>query len=433
MEKKEIEELLGNTTDFNTELSSSSDEEKNPDGKTVKKYFNIKLKKLLDANEAYSNIKITFSDFIEELHVYIFSKIFNNDQLDKKVAKKILKEIREYFAGETQIEIDSFYPSISGEKIQLLFKLIEDYSYPKLIEIDPKVKYTVIVESTYCLEKNVIKKAEQLRKNFLFFSVINKYYKKYKEYLEEFYEYFIKKYIFSKKVIGTIYEYQKDNNFDLSGFSNYIILMASNSTLKLFKDASDSIYKATPYEASEIDYNIEKCFQFPILKPKIKLDEKKSFKGKEGNNGTDNVTTKNTELFDSYRRFKYLFEKINLENDFKAKSIYLDLYLKVVTPKKQIKDKLDELIKAIKENNNSLSKENESMRTELNNTKIQLVNTQNALANTQNELTNTKNELTNTRSELANTKNELLKTNQNVEKLMRYIQQKDPKFKIENI
>jgi chromosome segregation ATPase len=195
--------------------------------------------------------------------------------------------------------------------------------------------------------------------------------------------------------------------------------MASNSTLKLFKDASDSIYKATPYEASEIDYNIEKCFQFPILKPKIKLDEKKSFKGNEGNNGTDNVTTKNTELFDSYRRFKYLFEKINLENDFKAKSIYLDLYLKVVTPKKQIKDKLDELIKAIKENNNTLSKENESMRTELNNTKIQLVNTQN--------------ELTNTRSELANTKNELLKTNQNVEKLIRYIQQKDPKFKIENI
>ena len=124
----------------------------------------------------------------------------------------------------------------------------------------------------------------------------------------------------------------------------------------------------------------------------------------------------------SYRRFKYLFEKINLENDFKAKSIYLDLYLKVVTPKKQIKDKLDELIKAIKKNNNNnntLSKENESMRTELNNTKIQLANTQN--------------ELTNTRSELANTKNELLKTNQNVEKLIRYIQQKDPKFKIENI
>ena len=209
--------------------------------------------------------------------------------------------------------------------------------------------------------------------------------------------------------------------------------MASNSTLKLFKDASDSIYKATPYEASEIDYNIEKCFQFPILKPKIKLDEKKSFIGNEGNNETDNVTTKNRELFDSYRRFKYLFEKINLENDFKAKSIYLDLYLKVVTPKKQIKDKLDELIKAIKANNNTLSKKNENMKTELNNTKIQLANTQNALANTQNELTNTQNELTNTRSELANTKNELLKTNQNVEKLMRYIQQKDPKFKIENI
>ena len=88
MEKKEIEELLGNTTDFNTELSSSSDEEKNPDGKTVKKYFNIKLKKLLDANEAYSNIKITFSDFIEELHYYIFSKYLTMINLIKRWQKR---------------------------------------------------------------------------------------------------------------------------------------------------------------------------------------------------------------------------------------------------------------------------------------------------------------------------------------------------------
>ena len=87
------------------------------------------------------------------------------------------------------------------KKFRIFFDLINPYSYPKIgiEEVDPKVKYTVLVESTYCLKKNIIKKSEQLRKNFLFFSIMNKFYKKYKEYLEDFYEILIKKCIFSEK------------------------------------------------------------------------------------------------------------------------------------------------------------------------------------------------------------------------------------------
>ena len=83
------------------------------------------------------------------------SKVFKNDKLDKKVAKNILKLIKEYFKDENEIEIDSVYTLISGEKMKNFIDLINPYSYPyiEIEKIDPKPKYTVLVESTYCLKK----------------------------------------------------------------------------------------------------------------------------------------------------------------------------------------------------------------------------------------------------------------------------------------
>lgn len=87
----------------------------------------------------------------------------------EKVAKNILGQFEGYFGGEEDIEIGLLFPFINGSKIDNFFKLIDEYSYPQKISIDPKIDYTVVVESTYCLKKNVIKKSEQLRKLFLFF------------------------------------------------------------------------------------------------------------------------------------------------------------------------------------------------------------------------------------------------------------------------
>ena len=75
----------------------------------------------------------------------------------------------------------------------------------------------------------MIKKSEQMRKIFLLFGILNKYYKLYKGFFENFYEFFIKKYIYSDKSLKYSDKYQKVPNFDLSGFENYVILFVSIS------------------------------------------------------------------------------------------------------------------------------------------------------------------------------------------------------------
>lgn len=352
--QNEVKDLLGNITDFKSELLSGEEEMENPDGKSVEKYFNIKLKTQLDAKDSYSNIKIVISDFLEELRLYMFGKTFNNEKLDKKIAKTILDEIGAYLKDETEIEIDSFYPYISGEKINQFFKLTTNYSYPTFVKINPGDKYTVVVESTYCLKKNIIKKCEQLRKNFLFFSILNKFYKKYDVYLEDFYEFFIKRHIFIDKNIKSVYDYKKDVNFDLSSFDNYIILFVTNSKFDFFNEVKLFLEQSKPLVENEIEFNIEKCFQFPLPKVKCPKIESKKFSEIEDNNlelpkneeekkKTQKSKKGEPKLFYSYRKFRHLINNINMETNFKIKIIYLDLYLNVLAPKCEIVAKLDNL------------------------------------------------------------------------------------------
>ena len=145
--KNEIDELLGDIKDFKPELEFGDENMKNPDDKEVEKNFHIKIKNQLGVENYISFIKIKISEFIDDLKIYMSNKILINDKLDKKVAKNILKQINEYFKDENEILINSVYTSISGEKIQNFFDLINPYSYPQIeIEkVDPKVKYTVLV------------------------------------------------------------------------------------------------------------------------------------------------------------------------------------------------------------------------------------------------------------------------------------------------
>ena len=385
--KDEMKELLGKITDFKSDLVSgdeNQENQENPDGKAVEKYFHLKLKSQLEAKSSYSNIKIKISEFLEEFRSYISWKVFGNDKLDHKFAKTILEQFKEYFKDETEIEIDSLYPGISGEKIQKLFISLKNYSFPKIVEIDPKVKYTVLVESTYSLRSNIIKKSKQLRKNFLFFSILNKFYNAHKEYFEEFYEFFIKSHIFSDKNVKIAHEYKKDNSFDLSIFDKFIILVASNSKLDQFNQTLKSINKSKSLKKEELEFNVEKCFQFPLI-PKQKAPKNAEKEFSEENNeikvsSSGREIEKDKKLLDSYSLFKYLIENINLEKNFKAKLIYLGLYLNLLTPKSEIMDKLDDLTKTI-----------------------------------------------------ADTKNRLTKSEVIINSLVDYIKQKDPNFKIENL
>ena len=404
--KNEIYELLGDIKEFIPDIKFEDENLKNPDDKVIEKYFNIKLKNQLDAANPFSNIKIKISEFIDDLNIYMCNKVLKNDKINKKVAKNILKQINEYFKDENEILINSVFTSISGEKIQNFFDLINHCSYPQIeIEtVDPKVKYTILVESAYCLQKNIIKKTEQLGKSFLFFSVMNKFYKKYKEYLEDFYEIIIKKYIFSNKKANIIYNYEKVKDFHLSDFDNFIILLISNSQFKLFNEASESISISKSFEQDEIEFNIEKCFQFP-LKRKGPKDVKKTFSGDDKENNlalSGNEKEGDTKLIYGYKKFKYLIENINLEKNFKVKLVYFDLYLNLREPKSDIMKKLDIISKTVTNNMTSINNKINSLEDKL-------------------DITHTQ------------TKGELTKLKKVINSLVEYIHQKDSDFTIENL
>ena len=130
----------------------------------------------------------------------------------------------------------------------------------------------------------------------------------------------------------------------------------SNSQFKLFNEASESISTAESFKQGEIEFNIEKCFQFP-LKQKGPKDVKKAFSGENKENNLElsgnEKESDNTKLFYSYKKFKYLIENINLEKNFKVKSVYFDLYLNVLAPKSVIIEKLDKISNTIVDNMSS--------------------------------------------------------------------------------
>ena len=73
--KNEIYELLGDIKEFIPELEFEDENLKNPDDKVIEKYFNIKLKNQLDAENPFSNIKIKISEFIDDLNIYMCNKV----------------------------------------------------------------------------------------------------------------------------------------------------------------------------------------------------------------------------------------------------------------------------------------------------------------------------------------------------------------------
>ena len=226
---------------------------------------------------------------------------------------------------------------------------------------------------------------------------MNKFYKKYKEYLEDFYEIIIKKYIFSDKKANSINNYEKDKEFNLSDFDNFIILLLSNNQFKLFNEASESISMTKYFKQDEIEFKIEKCFQFP-LKRKGPKDIKKTFSGeiKENNLAiSGNEKEGVIKIFYSYEIFKYLIEKINLEKNFKVKLVYFELYSNLRETKCDIMSKLDNISKAVTDKINLLED------------KLDSTNTQ--------------------------TKNELAELKKVINSLVEYIHQKDPDFNIEKL
>ena len=192
-----------NKENISSKQSAQTAEKEEDNDQLDEKYFHMKLRILLDANKKYTiaNTNIENKFLISELIAFIDRTVKNDlsNTLKEDEANKIKKSFKKLMKDEKDIQIDSLYLNISGSKIKKYFDSIKEYSYPSAVDVDENKTYTIIVESTHSLTSNIIKKAEQLRKMFFLFSMIDKYCNTFPDYLNGFYEFFILKYIFKEK------------------------------------------------------------------------------------------------------------------------------------------------------------------------------------------------------------------------------------------
>ena len=370
---KSLVSLLGQMTDFKSELSNQEEdkiEEMNiQNGDFFEKYINQKLKYQLKSDKAFSSVidvSEVHDDMILSLN-YALIQDPKDPQLNPETAVKIIELIDLVLKGETQIQIDSLLPLVEGKELFDFFNNIKEYFFPSDNKIDINKKYTIIVESTFCLQSQINIKANQLRKSYLVFSLIHDLYLKYPKYIKNYYKYFIKKYILKSKCEKKDCA-KDDESIDLSSYGNYIFLIASNKTLKSFKETMESIGKSQYNEKESPDVAFWKCFE----KEKIKqIKSKKTYTedNNESNNISNNTKSKKIFLERAYKDMNYLINNINKSKKYFAKIIYFDTYLNVITPKCEIMEKLIKIDE--KMNNKIMTMENDINTLKKNNRKLE--------------------------------------------------------------
>lgn len=224
----------------------------------IEKSFNEKLKNLLKTKDAFSNT-IDIAQVLDEIILSINYALNNNKSLDEKTAKKIIKKIENLSKKETSIHIDSFLPQVDGKEINNFFGSIKEYSFPAIDKIDDKKKYTLIVESTFCLDSQISKKVNQIKKSFLFFSQLHKIYQQYPDCIKNYYSYFVRKYIFRQKIEKNQYMFE-DKLLDLNQYGNYVFIIITNKTLKTFEEKEYLVEKYS-YNEDSPDQSIKKNFE----------------------------------------------------------------------------------------------------------------------------------------------------------------------------
>ena len=402
---KDLLDLMGEITDYKSEFSDNIDMEKFEvdKGEFAEKYFSQKLKYLMKAEICYP-IYIDTSNIKNLLANRLYYKVKKDPELKIDTADKIMKQVDNVLKNEKPIQIDSFIPLVDGKKINGFLNVIKDYSFPILNNIDENKKYTIIVESTFSLKSQIGKKADQLRRYFLIFSLIHKLYLKYPRYLDLFYKYFIRKYFLREKIKkDNIEDMEEEYNYklDLSPYGNYLFIIATNKTFKSFKEVEYSI-KTFAFEDDGPDESFKKCFEtthknkiknknkvikgkkesnpnFDILNISCDIKQKEKIAKKKYINDFDysadvNKISRNKYLVNSYKSFNYLFQKINDEKNFKVMMIYLDTYLNLTTPKCFLLQKLDGIIDGIE----AQSKKQKDLEYEINELKKDLAKEKNA-------------------------------------------------------
>lgn len=437
-----ILQLMGNITDYKSELSENDDIEGENESKSyVEKYFHSKLENQFEAKMAFTNIKIDIQKCLEEVILYLNYKLIKNDNLSSNQTKDLIKKLDDFFKNETLIEIDSLFPNIKGNIINKFFQKIKDQTYPINLKVEDELNYTIIVESTFSLKSQIIKKTDQLRKAFLFFSVIDKFYKSYPEYFNIYYKFFIEKYILKEKIEKKVWEFNDDNQIDLSTYGNYVFIIASDKTYKSFKEI-EYFANYFDYEENEIDNSVAKCFSFPNFKKKDKVIKKKIYFKESYYEEYKTKILKNPNLCNAYKTLNYLIDNINKQNNCRVLLLYLDTYLNLLTPKpfiigklEEINNKLNDYYKKEEKENNKINNEIKRLKDENNNLNKNFSLSQKELADTKKELADTKKRLAEAQKDFSETKtglNNFLgkfeKGNEKVNELINFLSQKFPEF-----
>ena len=353
-----IMDLFGKATDYVKELIELKVDDKEiniKEGEYMDTYFNEKLKYLLNSKYAFSSL-IDISIIKEEMILSINNALKDNPSLDEKIAKKIIKRVNKCFKDETKIKINSLLPIVEGENLYTFFDSIKDYSFPSMNKIESDKQYTVIVESTLSLSSQIIKKIGQLRKTFSLFSLIHKLYLEYPDYIKNFYNYFVQKYLLrqnlNRKIMENVKE-EDDKKFDLSPFGNYVFIIVSNKTLKFFNEPEylENDYLKKEDKKDVPDTLLTKSFRDDdeskneniIINKKISINPIKDISIEENKIQESSNSNDEKKDFNAFKELNYLIENINQEDNFIVKVIYIDTYMNEVTPKCELVKEMQKL------------------------------------------------------------------------------------------
>lgn len=359
---KSIFDMIGKLTDFPIESDlSNHDNDKLEQvhvqrGDFIEKYIAQKLKYLLKADSAHSTfIKMedVHNDFILSINYFLLNQK-NNPEIKNDLALSIIEKIDKVLKDESDIQIDTIIPLVSGEELLSFFESMKEYSFPSDTKIEPDKKYNIIVESTFNLYSQIVDKANQLRKIFLLISLLNSLYKSNPEYVENYYRLFISRYLLGNKVEKKKFDAMNLQNVNLSDYENFVFIIASNKTLKRFKETMDLVdYMAFSNEESPGDL-IKKCFSedSELAPPEV---------NKPGNEKKNLKIPKDKTIAKAFKDMNYLITKINQRSNYTAKLIFMDSYLNLITPKCVLGEKLKEIEQAM----NSMS-QNQKKISEIN-------------------------------------------------------------------
>lgn len=344
-------------------------------GNYVENYFFLKLKKFFAAKADFTG-KYSIVDHIQKLkdcvHNYIKDQKSigeeKRDQLKIKGFNIIEKAEKIFETKSTQIQVDSFFPNITGQAIKNFFKEVKEYSHCSKYFID-KIKetknYNIVVESTHNILSTLGKKRKQLKNYFMVFSETKKLYIENKEILKNFYIDFLKHF----KIIS---DGENISDDVLLEKSNFIYTICSNKhycDAKLFQEAfyDKEQFQKLLVKLNDMKNNYEKNQEKKKGKnnskdkknktkqQKIKGDEKHQ---KIKNENETQINTEETskdigksQVKDNnsdYDPEKYLSEfqqilnVIEENNDFYL-LVYLDSYDKLFIPYSELKESINHI------------------------------------------------------------------------------------------